>query len=365
MVDIRERLARRAARMAPSPIRELVPLSRLPGMISFGGGYPNPQTFAFASVEVTFKSGTRVMLDGGELDEALQYGASEGLPALRTRLRAWHEHKDGVRLGDDQLVVTNGSQEGLFIAAYLLLDPDDRVVIGEPEYPGALAAFRAFCPGVEVISPFNSTTRPLAPHFARPHPRVFVEILGLATFRYAYLAIFCVFFVFAGFLNVLPFRLRDLAPSLGAGAIGLAYGGYLAGIAVTLGGQALSRRVGSEIRVLGAGIALYAAALGIFADNRAAALYLGMVVFCAGMFLIHGRLSGHLNHLATRSHGIVNGLYITLYYLGGSLGSWVAPLVYRNSDWSSLLLLLGLAVAAAGLSLALMARRGTGREVSP
>ncbi len=140
-----ERLARRAQGKAPSPIRELVPLMKLPGMISLGGGYPNPETFVFARVEVGFKQGAKIVLEGKELIGASQYGPTDGQPELKQTLLDWHRRKDGVALESNQLQVLNGSQEGLFIMPYLFLNEDDTVVVSEPDYPGALGAFASFC----------------------------------------------------------------------------------------------------------------------------------------------------------------------------------------------------------------------------
>ena len=145
MQPVLERLAERAQGKAPSPIRELVPLMKLPGMISLGGGYPTPSTFVFGRVEAGFKNGTKIVLEGAELAAASQYGPTDGAPELKQSLLDWHKHKDGVALEPDQLVVLNGSQEGLFIMPYLFLDPDDTVVVTEPDYPGALGAFASFC----------------------------------------------------------------------------------------------------------------------------------------------------------------------------------------------------------------------------
>ena len=145
MLSIQDRLARRAQGKAPSPIRELVPLMRLPGMISLGGGYPNPDTFVFARVEVGFKQGAKIVLEGQELVAASQYGPTDGQPELVQGLLDWHRSKDGVKLEPSQILVLNGSQEGLFIMPYLFLDEDDTVVVSEPDYPGALGAFASFC----------------------------------------------------------------------------------------------------------------------------------------------------------------------------------------------------------------------------
>jgi len=142
--DLDARLAERAKGKEPSPIRELLKYMKIEGMISLGGGYPNPDTFVFDRVDVRFKDGAEATLDGAELTTASQYGASDAHAGLRDELVAWHHDKDGVDLDESQLVVTNGSQEGLFIMAYLFADPDDSIALSEPAYPGALSAFKSF-----------------------------------------------------------------------------------------------------------------------------------------------------------------------------------------------------------------------------
>jgi hypothetical protein len=114
-------------------------------MVSLGGGYPNPQTFAFSKVTVELAGGgPPLVLAGSELDRATQYGATEGLAALTEQLLGWHRAKDGVTLAPDGLIVTNGSQEALYVLADVLLDEEDELLVEEPTYPGALAAFRSF-----------------------------------------------------------------------------------------------------------------------------------------------------------------------------------------------------------------------------
>ena len=193
--------------------------------------------------------------------------------------------------------------------------------------------------------------------FERLRAKAFVEILSKPGYIPAYFAIFCIFFVFAGLLNVLPFRLAELADGLSTSMIGLAYAGYLMGVIVTLGGQRITAWIRSEPRLFALGIILYAAGLGAFGIARPEAIYLGMFVFCAGMFLLHGRLSGHLNHLSRQHQGIVNGLYIASYYMGGTIGSWATPALYRSVGWNAQLALLAVALLAAALALAAMLKQ--------
>lgn len=143
-MNIQPLLARRVQGMKPSPIRKLVPIMRMPGMISLGGGYPNAQTFAFTSVDVVFKSGRQFKIRDKAMDLACQYGPTDASADLKPHIIRWHAAKDGVALKGDQIQVLNGAQEGLHTMAYLFLDQEDSVIMSEPAYPGALGAFRAF-----------------------------------------------------------------------------------------------------------------------------------------------------------------------------------------------------------------------------
>jgi 2-aminoadipate transaminase len=117
---------------------------RMPGMISFSGGYPNAQTFAFTSVDALFKSGRRFSIRDKAVDMACQYGPTHASADLQPHLLRWHADKDGVALKPEQVQVLTGAQEGLHIMAYLFLDEEDSVIMSEPTYSGTLGAFRAF-----------------------------------------------------------------------------------------------------------------------------------------------------------------------------------------------------------------------------
>lgn len=108
-----------------------------PGLISFAGGMPDSglfQTDAFRRVL------NRVIRTEGT--ELLQYYPVGGYPPLRQFL-ARHLLKFGVEARPEEILIVNGSQQGLDLIARVLLDPGDFVAIEEPSYPRAIQVFRA------------------------------------------------------------------------------------------------------------------------------------------------------------------------------------------------------------------------------
>src|SRR5262249_47533957 len=70
-------------------------------------------------------------------------GDPRGLPALRTAIAEYLTQARAVRCHADQVIVTNGSQHALDIAARAVLEPGDAVWMEDPGYFGAGGAFVA------------------------------------------------------------------------------------------------------------------------------------------------------------------------------------------------------------------------------
>ncbi len=158
-------------------------------------------------------------------------------------------------------------------------------------------------------------------------------VLSHAPYRNGLLTIFFVFFTFASMLNALPFRLKDIDPTISDFTISSVYAGYLIGVVVTLKSAWLSRLFGNEMRVVQSGILIVTLATAVFSITNTYFSILLMFAFAGGMFMVHSILSGHLNHLSVKHKGVVNGLYISFYYAGGSIGSWVPTIIYKNAGW--------------------------------
>jgi len=134
-------LARRADKMNPSVIREILKVTERPGIISFAGGLPSPKTFPVAQFAAACD---KVLRDDGP--GALQYAASEGYGPLREMVAAMLPWK----VDPAQVLITTGSQQGLDLVAKVLIDAGSRVLVETPTYLGALQAFAPMEP--EVVS---------------------------------------------------------------------------------------------------------------------------------------------------------------------------------------------------------------------
>lgn len=126
-----------------SPIRELFPYLSRPGMISLAGGYPSPSLFDQEGLAV---AAAQAMTTGAT---ALQYGATEGSPALREQLAAQCQAR-GIRCAAGDVLVTTGSQQGFDLLLRVLVQPGDAVCVETPAYPATIAALRQA--GAKILS---------------------------------------------------------------------------------------------------------------------------------------------------------------------------------------------------------------------
>jgi 2-aminoadipate transaminase len=128
-------LAARMERVRPNAIGELLALGADPGIISFGGGYPDPTLFPARELEAVFSEVIRAPGGG-----AMQYAPSDGLPRLREQVAALLA-ADGMPCGAEDVLILQGSQQGLGFAATMLVGPGDVIVTEDPTFLGAKIAF--------------------------------------------------------------------------------------------------------------------------------------------------------------------------------------------------------------------------------
>ena len=111
----------------------------VPDLISFAGGFPDPETFPRERVSTLFQE----LAASGEAT-AFQYAPTRGLAGLLDALAGRIETLQGRRPADDELLITSGAIEALELVAKSFLDPGDLVVVEGPTYLGSIQAFRGF-----------------------------------------------------------------------------------------------------------------------------------------------------------------------------------------------------------------------------
>ncbi len=171
------------------------------------------------------------------------------------------------------------------------------------------------------------------PTFTKPSFSVVSKLVAQPTYHWLYLCIFCIFFVFSAMMNFLPFRLLEIDPEYGSSGIGILYLGYAMGITVSVINKRIRNFFGTETRATAVGIIIFLAGNLIFLSDQYLIIFFGMFVFCTGMFAAHTLLSGYLSKLSQNNKAIANGLYISFYYGGGTLGSFLPGILLEKTSW--------------------------------
>jgi 2-aminoadipate transaminase len=190
-------LARRAERMNPSIIREILKVTEQPGIVSLAGGLPSADTFPVAAVReacarVLHEAPVGEAASASPARQALQYAASEGYAPLREWVAAHLKQAQGMNVSPAQVLITTGSQQGLDLAAKVLIDTGSRVLVETPTYLGALQAFTPYEPEIVAVDSDHEGPRPealaaqatadggarfayLLPNFQNPSGHVYTE----------------------------------------------------------------------------------------------------------------------------------------------------------------------------------------------
>lgn len=194
----------------------------------------------------------------------------------------------------------------------------------------------------------------LAPEPASPQRRIdfsrMGDVLRRPSMVFLYGVVFTAFLVFTALLNFVPFRVSDLGVQ-STGASGLTYVGFLFGLAASLFSHRLTAMLGSRLRAMAAGLVVLGSALLLAWIDAFPALIVSICSAAAGFFLVHAVLSGYVNQHAGDDASSVNGLYVAIYYAGGTVGSFVPGLIYEAAGWTAFLGGLALVV---GVSLTLL-----------
>jgi 2-aminoadipate transaminase len=131
-----DRFADRARVESGNDIAIVLGLASRTDVISFAGGFPDPQSLdrsAVAEIVGELSSGGDTL--------PFQYGPTRGVDSFRNYVSERLAALERRRVGEDELLITSGGIEAIRLAATVFLEPGDVVVVEAPTYMGARLSF--------------------------------------------------------------------------------------------------------------------------------------------------------------------------------------------------------------------------------
>lgn len=132
------RISKKMQSLKPSAIREIFKALSDPTIISFAAGNPAPESFP---VDDLARLSTKIFAE--EPSVALQYGITEGYPALREDVKARLSSRFNIKMDGQMTIITSGGQQGIELLCKTMCDEGDTVICENPSFIGALNAFRS------------------------------------------------------------------------------------------------------------------------------------------------------------------------------------------------------------------------------
>jgi hypothetical protein len=149
---------------------------------------------------------------------------------------------------------------------------------------------------------------------------------------------FCVLFSMHALFTYVPFHLAAPPFGLGPGALGSIFGVYLIGAVVTPWfGKRIDHLGHRSVFSLAAGIGVSGALLTLVPNLWA--VVAGLALACTGVFIEQSAASSHVGKAAQSDIALAVGLYVTLYYAGGSTGAAVPGWFWSLGGWTGCVLL--------------------------
>ena len=159
---------------------------------------------------------------------------------------------------------------------------------------------------------------------------------------------FCVLFTIIAAFTYINFRLS--APPFGwsTSSLGFLFTAYLAAAIVTMSSGGLMSRFGYRMALL---LALGVSIAGILLTlmENAPAIVAGLTIFCCGIFVAQTAGNSYLGISAAHSRAAAVGLYVTAYYVGGTLGGAVPGYFWNSGGWPACVAFIVLTQVLTGL----------------
>lgn len=171
-------------------------------------------------------------------------------------------------------------------------------------------------------------------------PKAYLKTLRSRSLIALYLAVFCMFFCFAGLMNFLPFILKEVFNMANTQDVGLVYTGYIVGALLSVSSPWLLKRSQSAKSFLLVVFLIYVITLVVMQIESIALFVLSFTFFCMAMFMIHTTAAGFANRISQAPATVTNGAYVSFYYCGGALGSFLPGFAFTSFGTHGFLLTL-------------------------
>jgi 2-aminoadipate transaminase len=137
MPDYQKFLSAMGRQLHESAIRRMgTVIAKTQDVVSFAPGYPDAAAFPWDDLRAIANE----LLSGAD-GTVLQYGPTRGYRPLLEAILGVVDAR-GIKASLEELIITNGSQQGLDLIARVLVSPGDVVLVELPAYTGAIAAFK-------------------------------------------------------------------------------------------------------------------------------------------------------------------------------------------------------------------------------
>lgn len=198
------------------------------------------------------------------------------------------------------------------------------VVLGTINVAGALATWRLLPPSQH----FTPQRRAAAP--ARERRAALRDPRLLATYAVGFNVLFALVVAFtyvAFYLTAPPF-------GLGTSAVSMVFLVYIVGAFVTMSVGRVIDRAGSRVVLVGAAVG-GAAGILLTLIPVLPVVILGLTILCSAAFVSQSATASYLRVAAPPAvRALASGVYVTVYYVGGSVGGVLPGLLWSRAGWA-------------------------------
>ena len=150
-------------------------------------------------------------------------------------------------------------------------------------------------------------------------------------------AVFFMFFCFAALLNFLPFIVQNQYGITDSKEIGFIYTGYLVGAVLSVYTPWLNKRIKNTWALLSLIFLLYCVSHIMLTNHILSLFIVSFTLFCGCMFVIHATAAPLANKISTAPASVTNGAYVSFYYSGGALGSFLPGFIFEEYGYIAFL----------------------------